>query len=88
MLSYIFAQLNLDAMGTFDCSTPHNLTFMIGGKPFPVDPRDFAHPAAVKPGTVYADEVARCTPALAQTDPPGEGGFMYSWSLGDPFLKS
>ena len=31
---------------------------------------------------------ARCVPALAVTDPPGVGGFLYSWSLGDPFLKS
>ncbi|TFK91305.1 acid protease [Polyporus arcularius HHB13444] len=73
---------------SFDCSIPHNLSFQIGGVQFPVDPRDFAQPAAVRPGTVYPNEVARCSPALAATDPPGAGGFMYSWSLGDPFLKS
>ncbi|KAI0637478.1 acid protease [Trametes polyzona] len=88
VLAHIYAALGLDAQGTFDCSNPHNLTFVIGGKPFPIDPRDFAHPAAVTPGTVYPDEAARCTPALAATDPPGQGGFLYSWSLGDPFLKS
>ncbi|KAI8973093.1 acid protease [Trametes punicea] len=88
VLSYIYTQLDLDASGTFDCATPHNLTFQIGGKLFPVDPRDFAHPAAIAPGTVYPDEAARCAPALAATDPPGNGGFLYSWSLGDPFLKS
>ncbi|KAI0329324.1 acid protease [Cubamyces sp. BRFM 1775] len=88
VLAYISSQLNLDSAGTFDCANAHNLTFIIGGGQFPVDPRDFAHPAAVVPGTRYPAEAARCTPALAATDPPGAGGFLYSWSLGDPFLKS
>ncbi|KAH9849941.1 acid protease [Lenzites betulinus] len=88
VLSSIYALLALDPQGTFDCAVPHNLTFVIGGQPFPVDPRDFAHPATVNPGTVYPAMAARCTPALAPTDPPGWGGFLYSWSLGDPFLKS
>ena len=66
----------------FDCSQPHNLTFQIGGKLFPVDPRDFIHQA-------FSDTVDLCTSALAITDPPSPGvGFLYSWSLGDPFLKS
>ncbi|KAI0831827.1 acid protease [Trametes gibbosa] len=88
VLSSIYARLALDPQGTFYCADPHNLTFVIGGQPFPVDPRDFAHPATVNPGTVYPDMAARCTPALAPTDPPGQGGFLYSWSLGDPFMKS
>ncbi|KAH9896464.1 acid protease [Cubamyces lactineus] len=88
VLAYIYSRLNLDSAGTFDCANAHNLTFIIGGTPFAVDPRDFAHPAVVVPGTRYPDEAARCTPALAATDPPGAGGFLYSWSLGDPFLKS
>ncbi|KAI0367305.1 acid protease [Pilatotrama ljubarskyi] len=88
VLSHIHDQLGLDAWGTFDCSIPHNLTFQIGDKLFPVDPRDFAHPAPIAPGTAYPAEEARCTPALAATDPPGVGAFLYSWSLGDPFLKS
>ncbi|PCH37131.1 acid protease [Wolfiporia cocos MD-104 SS10] len=68
---------------SFSCTTPHNLSFSIGGKLFPVDPRDFAQPVR----TMAAGE-ARCTAALAATDPPGNGGFLFSWSLGDPFLKS
>ncbi|KAI0643995.1 acid protease [Trametes meyenii] len=88
VMSWVYSRLGLDASGTFDCSIPHNLTFQIGGGLFPVDPRDFAHPTSITPGTVYPSEVARCTPALAVTDPPGNGGFLYSWSLGDPFLKS
>ncbi|KIP05275.1 hypothetical protein PHLGIDRAFT_30987 [Phlebiopsis gigantea 11061_1 CR5-6] len=65
---------------TFDCALPHNLTFVIGGKLFPVDPRDFVLPA-------LSDTRDGCVANLASTDPPG-AGFLYSWSLGDPFLKS
>ncbi|RPD56506.1 acid protease [Lentinus tigrinus ALCF2SS1-6] len=84
IVGHIYALLG----DSFDCSIPHNLSFQIGGVQFPVDPRDFAQPMPVRPGTVYADEAARCSPALAATDPPRQGGFLYSWSLGDPFLKS
>jgi len=66
---------------TFPCSTPHTLTFQIGGKLFPVDPRDFITQADT-------NSVAACVTNLAPTDPPVEGkGFLHSWSLGDPFLK-
>ena len=67
---------------SFDCSVPHNLTFLIGGKPFPVDPRDFIHQSYTESGD------PGCAANLEVTDPPGDGGFLYSWSLGDPFLKS
>ena len=67
---------------TFDCAVPHNLTFVIGNKSFPVDPRDFIHQA-----TSDSDAPA-CAANLAVTDPPSTDGFLYSWSLGDPFLKS
>jgi len=50
---------------------------------FPVDPRDFIAQA-------FQNSVDQCMPNLAATDPPqaGGGGYLYSWSLGDPFLKS
>jgi len=50
---------------------------------FPVDPRDFITQA-------FQNSVDVCEPNLAATDPPqtGGGGYLYSWSLGDPFLKS
>lgn len=49
---------------------------------FPVDPRDFTT-------QVYEDSLVSCSPNLAATDPPAQGsGYLYSWSLGDPFLKS
>lgn len=66
----------------FDCSIPHNLTFEIGGRFFPIDPRDFIHQS-------FEDTVDLCESTLAVTDPPTNGsGFLNSWSLGDPFLKS
>ncbi|OBZ78046.1 Cathepsin E [Grifola frondosa] len=83
VISHIISKLGGPA-GSFDCAVPHNLSFLIGGSLFSVDPRDFAHPAS---SSLVGDTV-RCIPALAATDPPGNGGFLYSWSLGDPFLKS
>lgn len=66
---------------TFACSTPHTLAFSIGGKLFPVDPRDFINQAS-------DNELTECAPNVVQTDAPVEGqGYQYSWSLGDPFLK-
>ncbi|KAJ3896571.1 aspartic peptidase domain-containing protein [Lentinula edodes] len=62
------------------CTTPHTLAFQIGGRMFPVEWRDLKR---------------QCYLNLAPTDVPttttttgGEGGYLYSWSLGDPFLKN
>ncbi|KAH9913688.1 acid protease [Epithele typhae] len=88
VLTHIAARLG----DTFDCAIPHNLSFLIGGVLFPVDPRDFARPESLINDIVGLNfgpaRAQRCTPALAVTDPPGDGGFLYSWSLGVPFLKS
>ncbi|KAA1478690.1 acid protease [Dentipellis sp. KUC8613] len=65
---------------TYDCSQPHSLAFQINGTLFAVDPRDFGAPTA-------GNSTARCSPSLAIADPPGST-FLYSWNLGDPFLKS
>lgn len=67
----------------FSCSFPHTLAFQIGGRMFPVDPGDFIN--QVRSGNAQV-----CGANLAQTDVPvlGGGGYLYSWSLGDPFLKS
>ncbi|KAJ7599122.1 aspartic peptidase domain-containing protein [Mycena floridula] len=66
----------------FSCSQAHNLSFSIGGNMFDVDPRDFITQA-------YYNNVDSCLANLAPTDAPVEGeGYLYSWSLGDPFLKS
>jgi phytepsin len=66
---------------TFSCSTPHTLAFSIRGKLFPVDARDFVSQA-------IDNELADCSTNVVETDSPVEGGgYQYSWSLGDPFLK-
>jgi hypothetical protein len=64
------------------CASAHSLAFQIGGKMFPIDPRDFITQA-------FEDSVDECILNIAATDPPEVGGgYLYSWSLGDPFLKS
>jgi len=66
----------------FACSPPHSLTFQIGGRLFPVDPRDFVSEA--RPG-----DPDLCSANVVPTDVPvlGGSGYLYSWNLGDPFLK-
>ncbi|KAF5354296.1 hypothetical protein D9756_006986 [Leucocoprinus leucothites] len=65
----------------FPCSQPHTLAFSIGGKLFPVDPRDFLFQE-------YTNSVSHCVANVVATDPPAVGGYLFSWSLGTPFLKS
>ena len=72
-------QSKLGGNGSFPCSEPHTIAFSIGGKLFPVDPRDFIQ-------QVYENDVVTCTSMLTSTDPPSTGQ-LSSWSLGDPFLK-
>jgi len=69
------------SVGEFRCDEPHTLAFSFGGKLFPVDPRDFTQQR-------YTDNIRTCGPALLSTDPPERGGYLFSWSLGTPFLKS
>ena len=63
------------------CDAGHNLTFQIGGKFFPVDPRDFVSQNA------QGDATNCVANNVVSTDPPGVGA-LFSWNLGDPFLKS
>lgn len=66
---------------TLACAKAHNLAFQIGGKMFPVDPRDLiAATAAHEAETCVVDN-------LVATDAPGVGA-LFRWSLGDPFFKS
>ncbi|KAF9223072.1 acid protease [Gyrodon lividus] len=67
----------------FACSPPHTLAFQIGGKVFPVDPRDFVN-------QIHSGDPDLCAANLVATDVPvvGGSGYLYSWNLGDPFLKS
>ncbi|KAK7453240.1 hypothetical protein VKT23_011916 [Stygiomarasmius scandens] len=65
---------------TLPCNIPRTLAFQIGGKMFPVDPRDFIGEGANDGQTCVADN-------LVATDPPRRGA-LFRWSLGDPFMKS
>ncbi|KAE9392370.1 acid protease [Gymnopus androsaceus JB14] len=86
---------------SISCSSPHILAFQIGGKMFSVDPRDFVYrddeDDEEKSSGAGKGEEGECYPNIAPTDVPvrvekdrsrGGGGYLYSWSLGDPFLKS
>jgi len=80
----LVAQINQRLGGErFPCSVPHSLAFSIGGKMFPVDPRDFVRQAV-------DDSVELCQSNMAVADPPTDegNGYRFSWSLGDPFLRS
>ncbi|THU99843.1 acid protease [Dendrothele bispora CBS 962.96] len=62
------------------CNVPRTLAFQIGGKMFPIDPRDFIGEGANDGRSCAADN-------LVATDPPSRGA-LFRWSLGDPFMKS
>ncbi|KAI8978756.1 acid protease [Trametes punicea] len=72
---------NPNAQPVLPCGAAHNLSFQIGGKLFPVDPRDFV-------SQFQPDDAQNCIANnVVATDPPSQGA-LFSWSLGDPFLKS
>ena len=66
---------------TIPCLDAHTLAFQIGGQMFPVDPRDFT--SQNKKG-----DVTTCIANnVVGTDAPSSGA-LFSWNLGDTFLKS
>jgi hypothetical protein len=70
-----------DSVPTLPCATPRTLSFQIGGKIFPIDPRDFIGQQAKGDATTcVADN-------LVATDPPSIGA-LFRWSLGAPFFRS
>ncbi|KAG7445536.1 acid protease [Guyanagaster necrorhizus] len=70
-----------DSQAILPCATAHTLSFQIGGKMFPIDPRDFI-------GDLSSGDATNCVADnLVSTDPPSLGS-LYRWSLGDPFFKS
>ncbi len=72
---------NSNAQPILPCDQPHTLAYQIGGKMFPVDPRDFT--SQHKKG-----DVTNCIANnVVATDAPSSGA-LFSWNLGDPFLKS
>ncbi|KAF9525499.1 aspartic peptidase domain-containing protein [Crepidotus variabilis] len=63
------------------CNVPHTLSFQIGGKLFPIDPRDFiSQESQGNATTCKADN-------LVSTDPPSPGA-LFRWSLGAPFYNN
>ena len=62
---------------TVPCGAPHNLTFQIGGKPFSVSPQDF----------VIQSDSSTCVANVEDISAPSNGS-LFSWSLGQPFLRS
>ncbi|TFK27580.1 acid protease [Coprinopsis marcescibilis] len=65
----------------FPCNIPHTLTFEIGGRMFPIDPRDFI-------GEVDGSDALECVADnIVPTDPPNIGA-LFRWSLGTPFFRS
>ena len=72
---------NPSANPTLPCSAAHDLVFQIGGKKFPVDARDFV--SQNKKG----DATTCIANNVVSTDAPSIGA-LFSWNLGDPFLKS
>jgi hypothetical protein len=64
------------------CNVPHTLSFQIGGKIFPVDPRNF-----ISPSPIAGDTTNCIVENVVATDPPSMGA-LFSWNLGDPFFKS
>jgi len=72
---------NPNAGPAFPCAVPHELAFQIGGKTFPIDPRDFMSQSTPR------DARTCLATNIFPTDPPSHGA-LFSWSLGDPFFKS
>ena len=62
---------------TLPCGAPHNLTFQIGGKPFAIDTNDF----------VAQRNSSTCVANVVDIPAPSNGS-LFSWSLGQPFLRS
>lgn len=61
------------------CNVPVELTFVIGGKNFPLDPRDFF---------LQQPSVESCSARVLQPlDAPSPGALM-SWVLGASFMRS
>ncbi|KAJ7761103.1 aspartic peptidase domain-containing protein [Mycena metata] len=83
ILSTISPNYNADTpdSATLACAKAHNLTFQIGGKMFPIDPRDLIGPQS-------AHDAQTCiVDNIVATDAPSVGT-LFRWSLGDPFMKS
>ncbi|PIL23221.1 hypothetical protein GSI_14530 [Ganoderma sinense ZZ0214-1] len=68
---------NSNAAPTLPCGVPHNLIFQIGGKSFAIDANDF----------VAQSDASTCVANVEGIAAPGNQS-LFSWSLGQPFLRS
>ncbi len=68
---------NSKAAPTLPCGAPHNLTFQIAGKAFAIDANDF----------VAQSDASTCVANVIGIAPPGNQS-LFSWNLGQPFLRS
>ncbi|KAF5388614.1 hypothetical protein D9757_004803 [Collybiopsis confluens] len=76
-----FSPSSSNSVPLLPCNSAHSLAFQIGGKMFPVDPRDFV-------SDTRSTNTKTCAASnVVSTDPPSVGA-LFRWSLGDPFLKS
>jgi hypothetical protein len=84
ILTTVSPSFNPDSAGApvVACNVPHTLSFQIGGKMFPIDPRDF-----ISPSTIAGDTTNCIAANVVATDSPSVGA-LFSWNLGDPFFKS
>ncbi|EAU86301.1 hypothetical protein CC1G_08025 [Coprinopsis cinerea okayama7 len=72
---------NANSLPSFPCQIPQTLAFEIGGKMFPIDPRDFI-------GQIEPNNARDCVADnLVSTDAPTISA-LYRWSLGAPFFRS
>ncbi|KIJ56094.1 hypothetical protein M422DRAFT_239298 [Sphaerobolus stellatus SS14] len=70
---------------SYNCTRPIELTYVIGGKQFPVDPRDMFGFQNLDP---RQDDNDGChIISVGSTNAPSTGN-LRSWILGDPFMKS
>ncbi|PAV22951.1 acid protease [Pyrrhoderma noxium] len=77
--SLVFEFGGIGKLGNFNL----NISDSTGGtRKFKVDARDFGRPIYTE-----KDNGKWCIPNLAPTDAPELGGYLYSWSLGEPFLR-
>lgn len=77
-------QNNIQQIFGTACDTQHTLAFEIGGKMFPVDPRDLLSQQLRGNPSVYN----ACVASDSFATDPAQRGALFSWVLGDTFFKS
>ncbi|KIJ31217.1 hypothetical protein M422DRAFT_267170 [Sphaerobolus stellatus SS14] len=84
-LSTDIDNFNSSTRPSYNCTRPIELTYVIGGKQFPVDPRDIFGFQNLDPR--QGDNDGCHIISVGPTNAPSTGN-LRSWILGDPFMKS